>query len=52
MSVRAAGEVDVDVDVEEVDAGELLWARAIEVRTEVAVRTVRAIFIGGCLWWR
>jgi hypothetical protein len=50
MSVRAAGEVDVDVDVEEVDAGELLWARAIEVRTEVAARTVRAIFIDRCLW--
>jgi hypothetical protein len=52
MSVRAVGEVVVDVDVEEVDAGELLWARAIEVRTEVAARTVKAIFIGVCLWLR
>jgi hypothetical protein len=52
MSVRAAGEVDVDVDVEEVDVGELLWARTIEVRAEVAARMVRAIFIGGCLWLR
>src|SRR4029453_18797654 len=39
-SVRAASEGDGDAD-----AGELLWASAIEVRTEVAARTVRAIFM-------
>jgi hypothetical protein len=49
MSVRAAGELDADVDVEEVDAGELLWARTIEVRPEVTARMVRAIFMSGCL---
>src|SRR4029453_4959809 len=39
-SVRAASEGDGDAD-----AGELLWASAIEVRTEVAARTERAIFM-------